>query len=532
MRLILAASALFIIYIDPSEPDRLAPITYGALVLYVIYSLILYVISLLQSAESRSLPAWAPWIDVCWYVFLIALSSGTNSIFFFFFFFPILVSSFSSGFASGLRLTIASAVLFTIVGYLTAPSEPHFQLNRFLLRPVYLLVLGYMISYWGGYEVKLKKRLKFLRDISAFSNPRFGIDHTVNWMMERVRSFYDADTVLLIVFGEKEKAYTLRRVDRENDSSTSFGKVVGDEVAAIFVSLQSGEAMMSHGSGSENFLYNVLTGELTKDERPHDVLVNALESKKFLTVPINYRSRGIGRCYIIGGPSKYSASDIEFVLQAIDQVIPVIDNIRLVDHLASDAAERERDKIARDIHDSLIQPYIGFQLGLAAVVQKLERGDADVTERINELSDLTAKGIADLRHYIRGMKETERDQNTLLLPAVRRFASKFQEATGIQVVVEASDTLNLNDRLAGEVFQMINEGLSNIRRHSNAQSARAELIQVDGKLILKIENETLDGEAKALFHPRSLAERAAALGGDLTVENAANKSTVTIQIPL
>lgn len=57
MRLILASSALFIIFIDPSEPDRLVPINYGALVLYVVYSLVLYAVSLLHPAGFRSLPS-------------------------------------------------------------------------------------------------------------------------------------------------------------------------------------------------------------------------------------------------------------------------------------------------------------------------------------------------------------------------------------------------------------------------------------------------------------------------------------------
>jgi signal transduction histidine kinase len=200
--------------------------------------------------------------------------------------------------------------------------------------------------------------------------------------------------------------------------------------------------------------------------------------------------------------------------------------------MASDAAEHERERIARDIHDSVIQPYIGFQLGLTAVIQKIERGDADVPERINELSDLTAKGISDLRHYIRAIKADEGDEDTLLTPAVRRFACKFSQATGIQVEVQASDAIAVTDRLAGEVFQMINEGLSNVRRHTRAQKARAVLIQENGNLLVRIENELSEDTPRVSFHPRSLAERASALGGQLTVENEGRSTVVSIRIPL
>jgi hypothetical protein len=149
-RFILALSALIIIYIDPSEPDRLVNITYSTLALYSVYSAAIYFLSLRQPSGFRTIPLY--WIDVAWYVILISLSSGTNSLFFFFFFFVILVASFRSGYKEGLKVTIVSAVFFMTIGYLTTPTpiEP----NRFILRSVYLASIGYLMAYW----VVLKQR--------------------------------------------------------------------------------------------------------------------------------------------------------------------------------------------------------------------------------------------------------------------------------------------------------------------------------------------------------------------------------------
>src|SRR5215212_7245977 len=189
MRLVLAVSALVIVYLDPAEPNRLVPVTYTALVLYTLYSAALYVLTV--SRESWQPGGWVPWADVASYLLLVSLSSGTNSVFFFFFFFSILEASFRRGFAPGLRVTLVSAALFTLVGYLSAPPEPAFELNRFLLRPIYLVVLGYMIAYWGEAELRLKRRLALLKEVNTLSNPRFGVAQTVATMMKRVRAFYD-----------------------------------------------------------------------------------------------------------------------------------------------------------------------------------------------------------------------------------------------------------------------------------------------------------------------------------------------------
>ena len=99
-------------------------------------------------------------------------------------------------------------------------------------------------------------------------------------------------------------------------------------------------------------------------------------------------------------------SDLFFLSQVIEQANPIIENVRLVDRLASDAAEQERQRIARDIHDSVIQPYIGFQIGLSGVRRKLAAGHADVRAEIERLAEMADVGIVDLRGYVRGLKDT------------------------------------------------------------------------------------------------------------------------------
>ena len=211
LRLILSAAALLIIYLDPSEPDRHVPFTYATLTLYTLYSAIVYAAA---SAHNRALPIRAAhWIDMGWHTLLVSLSSGTNSLFFFFYFFDILVASFRRGAAEGLRVTVVSAALFTSVGYAFSPAED-FALNRFLLRPVYLLVLGYMIAYWGGLESRLKRRLALLKELTVLCNPRFGVHQTIASAIEKLRDFYQADACLLVIADAADREHRLYQARR------------------------------------------------------------------------------------------------------------------------------------------------------------------------------------------------------------------------------------------------------------------------------------------------------------------------------
>src|ERR1043165_1584509 len=94
MRLILAISALVIIYLYPTEPDRFAAIVYTLLGLYTLHSAILCSILWRPGRLAEFLHRWVHWFDIVWYTLLVALSSGTNSFFYFGYFFAVLVASF------------------------------------------------------------------------------------------------------------------------------------------------------------------------------------------------------------------------------------------------------------------------------------------------------------------------------------------------------------------------------------------------------------------------------------------------------
>ena len=174
---------------------------------------------------------------------LIALTGGSNSMFFFFLFFSILVASFGWGFIEGVRMTLVAASLFTIVGVLFH-EETTLELGRFLLRPTSLLTLGYMIAHWGGFEVKLKSRLGLLKDISDFSDPRFGLDQTVNRMMDRLRDFYKADSCLAVV-QIPGGSFQLRKVSGPTASGWVVKTIPNEMATHSAVAITSGSTHLS-----------------------------------------------------------------------------------------------------------------------------------------------------------------------------------------------------------------------------------------------------------------------------------------------
>ncbi|HEY8562285.1 MAG TPA: histidine kinase [Pyrinomonadaceae bacterium] len=538
MRAILALSMLFVTFLDPSEPRQYVALTYTSLTLYSLYALIVYFVSFRKPgliADER-----AHWLDLLWCLLLITLSSGTSSIYFFLFFFSILIAAFRFGFSEGIKVTTASVISFIVLGYLTAPVGEEFELNRFLLRPVYLGVLGYMLSYWGGIELKLKRRLELIKDINNLYNPRFGTDLTIRSILQKILDSFDADSCLLISFEAGTEAYTLRQCDRANPKRGVNAESLPPEHP--LVKLPGDSAVIFNGLHNRRLFgkpvsYLVFDPETQapadEPSRNGELLADLLNTESLISVPFDQRGKPAGRLFLTSGKHAFDTTDADFLRQILAQAVPVIENVNLLDRLASEATEQQRLKISRDIHDSAVQPYIGIKLGLEALQIKQANG-VDVKDDIARLVEIANTNIAGIRNYINRLKgdATGKDKGVVLVSAIRQQAKKISEFYGIKIDVEATDEIHINDRLSAEIFQIVTEGLSNIKRHTQSKEAAIKISCGAKMLKLEIENKHANGAPPVGFVPVSISGRAHSLGGGVAIENRDDLTRVLIDIPL
>ncbi|HET9526180.1 MAG TPA: hypothetical protein VFO99_08440, partial [Pyrinomonadaceae bacterium] len=211
MRVVLGTSALLVVLLESMESKAWGTPIQVTLALYSLYGLLIYHLSLRRNLVVAHKAI--PWLDLLWYLPLVIFTRNANSSFYYFYFFAIIVASFTWGLSEGLRLTLASAAIYTIIALVAPGNRP---LNRLLLAPIELLIFGYIIARWGGYHTELKNRLKLLKDVTVFSNPRFGIDRTIKAILESIRDFYDAEACLLVIPGKAEdgQSYQMYRVAR------------------------------------------------------------------------------------------------------------------------------------------------------------------------------------------------------------------------------------------------------------------------------------------------------------------------------
>lgn len=537
MRLVLAASVLLAVFIDPAGLSGSHYFTWLVLFGYLVHSCVVYAFSLLTDffVESRL----AHRLDVLWFALIVGFTGGGNSFFFIFFFFAILVSAFRWGMEEGARVTLASAALFAAAGLLLNSG---IDLPRLLLRTTFLLALGYMCVYWGESKLRLMRQLALLQDVSRLSNPRFGVDHTITRILQKTCAFFDASSCMLVMQDHDSGQYFLRTVKEDTAAPSLNAEGIDATAASPLMAFAQNQLMIYRRPpwAALALLFDeslVCSGEpyhWTRQDSPSAArgLAETMEATSFISVPVVLRKQQ-GRIYVISQKKLFDKTDALFLNHMAAQAFPVMENIELLDKMASDAAAQERKKMSLDLHDTAIQPYVGLKLGLNAL-RKKALADNPLISELDKLIAMTEKVIKDLRHYEKTLKTGSLPLEPVFLTALRQQAAQVREFYGVDIDIAMAHEIGVSDRLCTEALQLVREGLTNICKHTLAQRGKIKVDCVNGWLRIQIENESPDSGTPAVdFVPRSLSERAAGLGGNVRVMQIPQGNTVVhVEIPV
>ena len=190
----------------------------------------------------------------------------------------------------------------------------------------------------------------------------------------------------------------------------------------------------------------------------------------------------------------------------------------------------ERERIAKDLHDGIIQSL--FAVGMSLQGTALMAGNRDVGVRLETAVEELDSVIRDLRNYIFGLRPgilADRQLDQALRDLGEQMAARSRET--VEVTVDAELAARLSSRSA-DIVQLTREALSNVARHAQARRASVQLERRGPQAVLTVEDDGVgfaantDSGGNGL---RNMRERAAKLGGTLEVSTAAGKGT-TIRV--
>ncbi|MDP9326802.1 MAG: GAF domain-containing sensor histidine kinase [Actinomycetota bacterium] len=267
--------------------------------------------------------------------------------------------------------------------------------------------------------------------------------------------------------------------------------------------------------------------------------------RSFLGAPVMARGTVFGNIYLTEkrDAPEFSEDDEAALLVLASQAGIAIENARLYEEIQRQQRELQRlsvlddrERIAKELHDGVIQSLFAVGMGLQGAASFAK--DEELGRRIESAVGEIDRAIRDLRNYIFGLRPGILADRQLH-QALHALGAEFEAKSGVVTVVDVDEeTAGSLASRAGDLVQMTREALSNVGRHAQAETCRISLRRgaLEGTAVLEIDDDGvgLDPEAAgAGMGLVNLQDRAASLGGDLAIESAAGTgTTVRLTIPI
>lgn len=244
----------------------------------------------------------------------------------------------------------------------------------------------------------------------------------------------------------------------------------------------------------------------------------------------------------------YDESHLELLQNIANQSALFIENARLFDNLKKQqislenlsseiikTQENERKRISRELHDGIGQILTAIKINLEIRKNKKEVDIKKIAKETEENIKLIERVIEDLRRISHDLRPSMLDDFGLL-STIQSYVKDYEQLTGLQVVLNL-DLQNKEAFLPDQeinLFRIIQEGLSNIAKHSKATKASIKLFLSNGEINLEIEDNGIGFDINKIedFQPKdfsfgllNMKERCKILGGELKIISHLNKGT-------
>ncbi|HEY83519.1 MAG TPA: DUF3365 domain-containing protein [Chloroflexi bacterium] len=246
-----------------------------------------------------------------------------------------------------------------------------------------------------------------------------------------------------------------------------------------------------------------------------------------VSVPLRSRNQTLGTLTLLSHQA-YVPSDelIQFITCMGNQLGAAVSSSRYHEQVEQLATVEERSRIGRELHDSLAQTlgYLNLQTRAVSDLLQVDQIPQAIDE-LNEARQVIKDAYEEIRHAIFDLRYTTH-LNGDFGAALREYLYEYalQSAIPVELLPDDSAAWRFPPEVEIQLLRIIQEALTNVRRHAEAGKARISLIPGDGVSIIRIED---DGRGIPPHHARPkdrphfglqiMRERAESIGGQLTV---------------
>jgi signal transduction histidine kinase len=231
------------------------------------------------------------------------------------------------------------------------------------------------------------------------------------------------------------------------------------------------------------------------------------------------------------GPHPFSAEERSLVRAVSDQLGLAVENARLQAESRQRAIIEERTRLARDLHDSVAQALYGAALYAEATARHLAAGDTiQAAQDLQVLREMAQESLREMRLLVFELRPSLLLQEGLV-GALQSRLDAVEGRGGLVTEFETGGTGRLSPEIEEGFYFVAREALNNILRHANARRIRVNLSWDAAHALLEVSDDGIGFDRAATrqcggMGLQNMEERAARLGGRLTIEGGPGRGTL------
>jgi nitrate/nitrite-specific signal transduction histidine kinase len=436
--------------------------------------------------------------------------------------------------------TIVAPVIFVVLfelvrHYIFVEENPMLAGNLALLAAVTIAAFFFSRYIFGVIEktqrenLRRNEELKTLNSVALNINKSLNLQVVLHQALSRVMQTIHADGGEILLLDDKGELVE-RLVSSEFPS-----EIVRDRTSF---------------SSEEDALVNLITSQkrMLVSDLSHDVrLFGSPLAQRGLrslaAVPLIHESKNIGVILVTGlAPGRFNDDDLRLLNSMGCQITIAVENARLHEQVKLIGTIEERERIAREMHDGIAQvlSYVGTKSQAAR--ELISTGQAEnAKSQLLQLEDVAQDLYGDVREAILGLRSTisiEKD----MISNLREYISHFSQMSNVKTDLEIKDNsvLSLPSSSQTQIIHIIQEALSNIRKHAKANHAHVQITTGDNQIEIIVSDNGKGFDPSRIenggwphFGLQTMRERASSIGGALDISSTCGEGTrVALTVPL
>lgn len=411
-------------------------------------------------------------------------------------------------------------------------------------RAGYVLVAGVLLGYLAATERHARLETATVAYVASRLDLRVGLTQSVAVVLDALIRVFDAARVIVAVQDVQTGRVTRweRRRVSGNEPPPRTERTVLDPGEADQYQLGkrcgSVHVVRSHGAFDARWLGPALPGP------PAAIVAPLGDLHQVIGVGIEMPGDWRGRVFLIDPHvSRDRYATLKFAQQMVRRLAPAVHQVYLLRRLRGRSVAEERARLARELHDGVVQSILGVQVQLHALSVQARTVRPELAADLSRLGLTLREEVLKLREMMQQMKPVAPGPDELM-NAIGALVQRFETETAIRTrLITSADEVPLQPAACLEVMRIVQEALVNVRRHSGASNVVIRF-NVDGDTCRLWFDDDGRGFAwegrlsladmdKRVIGPAVMRDRVKRLGGQMTVESLPGRgSRIEIAFPV